>query len=128
MKPYVTVFISQPMKNKSKDGIQRERKLIEDSLPKLLGEGDYVVMPMISEVTLSMNKPAHCLGSSIQDMSCSDIVVFAPGWRDARGCTIEHTVCLLYRIPYVELLKDDDEYYVSSDGRKFIPEDKEVFQ
>ena len=43
------------------------------------------------------------LGKSIKAMSEADVVLFHPNWREARGCIIEHAICALYEIPYVEL-------------------------
>ena len=112
------VFLSQPMKGKSKEAIDRERHVILDSLPSLLSRGDILEIPMLSEITSATLSPVHCLGLSIQDMSAADVVVFAPGWRNARGCVVEHAVALLYEKEYVELQKAQDEYYVSVDGRR----------
>lgn len=112
------VFLSQPMGGRSQEAIERERHVVLDSLPSLLGRSDVLGIPMLPELTVATNTPVHCLGLSIQDMSTADIVVFIPGWRDARGCVVEHAVTLLYDKDYVELLKDSDGYYVSVDGRK----------
>ena len=38
------------------------------------------------------------LGKSISLMSEADLVVFAPGWENARGCRIEHEVAKEYGI------------------------------
>ena len=114
----VKVFLSQPMRNKSKEAIDRERHVIFDVLPSVLGIRDILEIPMLSEITTATNTPVHCLGLSIQDISTADLVVFAPGWRNARGCVVEHAVALLYGIDYVELQEDSNGYYVSMDGRK----------
>lgn len=47
------------------------------------------------------------LGKSIKKLSEADVVVFHPGWRNARGCIIEHMVCALYDIPYVDISMPD---------------------
>lgn len=111
------VFISQPMRGKSRNGIERERHLILDVLPKLIGKSDLLEIPMLSEIVAESNHPVVCLGMSIQDMANSDLVVFAPGWRDTRGCVVEHATCLLYKLPYVELMNDSSGYMISVDGR-----------
>ena len=113
----VAVFVSQPMRDRSKEAIEGERKRLFDELPNILGVERYLEIPMLSELECAMNNPAHCLGSSIQDMSHSDIVVFLPGWRDARGCVIEHAVCMMYRIPYVELGDGGSGYFIIRDER-----------
>ena len=111
------VFISQPMRNKSKNYIDRERRLILDILPSISGEDNLLEIPMIGDLAMSTNKPAACLGMSIQDLSNADLVAFAPGWRDARGCVVEHAVCMLYNIPYIELANDGNGYFIAKDGR-----------
>lgn len=111
------VFISQPMRGRSEEAIERERSLILDSLPSLLGESDILEIPKLSKLVSASNKPLCCLGMSMQDLSNADLVVFAPGWRDARGCILEHAACLLYRIPYVEVLNASGGYYISVDER-----------
>ncbi len=50
---------------------------------------------------------AWYLGQSILAMSEADLVVFHPAWKDARGCIVEHMICALYDIPYVELHHED---------------------
>lgn len=46
------------------------------------------------------------LGKSIAALSTADVVVFHPGWREARGCIIEHMICALYNIPYFDVSMD----------------------
>ena len=43
------------------------------------------------------------LGKSIVMLAEADVVIFHPEWKTARGCLIEHMICALYDIPYVEL-------------------------
>lgn len=47
------------------------------------------------------------LGNSIKKLSEADLAVFHPGWRNAPGCIIEHMVCALYDIPYVDISMPD---------------------
>ena len=107
------VFISQPMNGKSRDGIEAERKGVLDALPSLLGVDGVLAIPMLAEVMVATSSPAHCLGSSIIDLANADIAVFTPGWRDARGCALEHAVCSLSRIPFVELGNTGDGYFIT---------------
>jgi hypothetical protein len=39
------------------------------------------------------------LGESIKMMSEADLVVFCPGYKNARGCLVEEAVCNQYNIP-----------------------------
>ena len=111
------VFVSQRMRGRSEEAIDRERHLIFDALPSLTGIRERIEVPKLDKLTTASNSPASCVGLSIQDMANSDLVVFAPGWRDARGCVVEHAVCLLYGLSYIELLDGDRGYYISKDGR-----------
>ena len=53
------------------------------------------------------------LGKSISALAEADLVVFDSNWRFARGCIIEHMVCAMYNIPYVDMSvayhDDEDE-------------------
>lgn len=42
------------------------------------------------------------LGQSIQNMSDVDIVIFADGYQEAKGCLIEKHICELYGVTHIE--------------------------
>lgn len=42
-----------------------------------------------------------CLGRSIQKLAQADFAYFAKGWKDARGCLIEHAVADHYGIEII---------------------------
>lgn len=109
------VFISQPMKGLSRDGIERSRKLIEDDLPHLLHEKDVkVIRSIFPEEVVKQMKPLYCLGMSLQLLSAADYAVFAPGWEEARGCRIEHECALQYGVPIVDLSDGQHERSLSA--------------
>ena len=104
------VFISMPMHGKSRDGIERERKLITDDLPGLLGVDSVEEIPsFFPEKTIRTMHPLYCLGMSIQLLAAADYAVFAEGWEEARGCRIEHECALQYGIPIVDLSNGQNE-------------------
>lgn len=121
----INVFFSQPMNGRSRLGIERERGLIKDWIQfnSVIGGESIVEIPMLDEWYANGNSPAFCLGKSIQDLSCADLVIFAPGWYDARGCWIEHEVCVRYGIPYLELEDSSAGGYVivKEGGKKCSP-------
>lgn len=84
------VFISQPMNGKTEEEIKRERKKIEDSLCLV----DAEVLNTIFE--LEIDNPIIYLAKSIEQLAIADIVVFANGWKKARGCRIEHDIAKSY--------------------------------
>ena len=47
--------------------------------------------------------PVWCLGESIKLMQDADLVVFLPGWYNARGCRIEYKICEEYGIRTMEI-------------------------
>lgn len=43
------------------------------------------------------------LGHALQKLAACDEAFFWFGWRDARGCQVEHDVCLDYNIPLISV-------------------------
>ena len=109
----VNVFISQPMKDKTREEIIKERyktiAWIYEDLAKAtstLKEVEKVnIIDSYFEVSEDVkNTPVWCLGEAIKLMSNADYVVFCNGWEDARGCRIERTVANEYGIPCVNVV------------------------
>lgn len=48
-------------------------------------------------------KPLWFLGKSIELLSTADTAVFCNGWKDARGCRLEHSCCVEYGIDCIYL-------------------------
>lgn len=104
------VMISQPMKGKSTEQIRKERAKITEILEKLCCE---VANTIFEEEPLEKCKAGvYYLAKSIEAMSKVDAVLFMNGWERARGCQIEHEICLRYDIPTMyeyELIKGGKE-------------------
>ena len=90
----VYIFISQPMRDRTEGEIIAEREKAINEAKLHFVEDDNVV---VIDSLLKDCKPesARCtalmyLGKSIQLMADADAVCFAPGWKEARGCRIEH--------------------------------------
>lgn len=94
------LFISQPMNGLSDQEIlvQRERTF---KAVRLLYDEDFTLIesfiPRPAEEVRNM--PVRFLAESIALLSDADVAVFAQGWRNARGCKIEHQICEAYGIP-----------------------------
>ena len=95
----IKVFISQPMNGRSNDDIVKERNKIKDFLLEWHDDLCFIDS-LLPECSFS---PVYCLGESIKLMEYVDMVVFTPGWEDARGCRVEHRVCEEYNIYYMEI-------------------------
>lgn len=101
------VFISQPMRGKSYEEIEKERQSILKFAGEILGECREIASHFKEESVAKM-LPLDCLGNSIKLMSFADVVIFAPGWEDARGCRIEHECALQYGYRIIDL--SDSQY------------------
>lgn len=91
------LFISQPMKGKSDKEILREREQAIDSAQRFLGEPVEVIDSFFQGAPAGA-KPLWFLGKSLELLSDADIAYFAKGWRDARGCRLEHDAAKAYGI------------------------------
>lgn len=74
------LFISQPMKGKTDEEIIHERNVAIRRAKALL----------IDDVQVT------------DSLFTADIAYFTVGWDKARGCEIEHEVCIQYGIPTIE--------------------------
>jgi predicted Holliday junction resolvase-like endonuclease len=94
------LFISQPMKGKTDKEILKERMDGIEKAKKMIGE-DVEVMDTFFTDFNENAKPLHFLAKSIEFLADADIVYFASGWNQARGCKIEHQCASEYGIPCI---------------------------
>ena len=91
-KPPFKIFISQPMKGRTDEEIIQERT-------KIMAKWTNKSVEFIDSFFREPGKNStDSLGKSISLISDADLVVFAPGWKNARGCRIEHEVAKEYGI------------------------------
>lgn len=105
------VFISLPMKNKTRAEILTEQKKILARVYEELGESVMLVESYMRE--LYSQKPLECLGENIKRIAHADYVVFADGWENSRGCVIERMCAEKYGVPILELesyQKNEDDF------------------
>ena len=91
------LFISQPMRGKSDEEILMEREKAIKAAEKLVGEPVEVIDSFFQNAPVDA-KPLWFLGKSLELLSNADVAYFAPGWKDARGCIIEHDCAISYGI------------------------------
>lgn len=92
-------FISQPMRGREYDDIIRERKqLIADAAVALQTDD---IRPLETLHRNGKVKPLAMLGRSLEKMAEADAVIFAPGWKDARGCRVEHLAAAEYDLKII---------------------------
>ena len=95
------LFISQPMKDKTDEEILAEREQAIKLATELLGEKVEVIDSFFKGVPHDV-KPLWFLGKSLELLSTADIVYFAEGWENYRGCKIEHTCAVEYGLNIIE--------------------------
>lgn len=96
------VFISQPMRGKSDEEILLERNQMIKKVEESATEKPEIIDSFFQNAPVEA-KPLWFLGKSIELLSTADVAVFAKGWKDARGCRIEHECCEQYGIKIIEM-------------------------
>lgn len=97
------LFISQPMRGKTDEEILATReKAIASAKAKLSAGEEVEVIDSFFQNAPAGARPLWFLGKSLELLSTADVVYFAQGWRDARGCRIEHTCATEYGINVIE--------------------------
>lgn len=96
------VFISQPMNGLPEEEVIAVRKRAIETIEHVYGKVEIIESYIHENVPKNAGRLWH-LGESIKLMSEADLVVFCPGYENARGCRIEEAVCDEYDIPSVIL-------------------------
>ena len=99
-----TAMISQPMANKSLKEIKETRKLAKNDLENY----GYTVTDslLFTPIETVKHKSLWCLAESLSVMSKCDTVYFCKGWKQARGCKIEHEAAKAYGL---EIIYEEDK-------------------
>lgn len=97
------IFISQPMRDKTDEEILEERNHIVNFIKVFYGLDSVDVIDSFFKDFDPNAMPTDFLGESIKLLGRADLVVFAEGWENYRGCMVEHYVCNRYNIPIFEI-------------------------
>lgn len=95
------LFISQPMNGKTDEEILKEREKAIKQAEELLKEPVEVIDSFFQNAPAEA-RPLWFLGKSLELLSTADVVYFAKGWENARGCKIEHESAVQYNITIIE--------------------------
>lgn len=95
------LFISQPMNGKTDEEILLERQTAVEKARELIGEEVEVIDTFYTDFSTDA-KPLEYLARSIADLAKADVVYFAKGWEEKRGCKIEHICAVEYGIDRIE--------------------------
>lgn len=91
------VFVSLPMQGRTKEEIIQEQARLLAVVAKRIREKLSLVESFIEDA--DKLDPREIIEESLRRMARANLVVFAPGWEDTRGCRIEHQYASLCRIP-----------------------------
>ena len=98
------IFISQPMKDKTTEQIEKEREQAFSKLHKLFGDDFEIIDSVFDfENVENVNKGLYYLSKSLELLSTADCAVFLNSWDKARGCLIEKECCDKYGIETIIL-------------------------
>ena len=95
------LFISQPMNGKTDEEILATREMAIKSAEEMLGEPVEVIDSFFQSAPADA-RPLWFLGKSLELLATADVAYFAEGWKDARGCSIEHECAVEYGIDTIE--------------------------
>ena len=93
----IKVFISQPMKDKTNEQIEKEREQIISFAKKECGDDIEIIDSFFKDAPHDA-RPLWFLGKSLELLSTADIIIMGKGWVDARGCRIEQLCANEYGI------------------------------
>ena len=96
------LFISQPMKGKTKEEIIADREKAIASAFRHFNERPEVIDSYFENAPNGGNTALWCLAKSLELLSTADVAYFAKGWEEARGCRIENTCAIEYGIDVIE--------------------------
>lgn len=96
------LFISQPMRGKTKLEILAVRQKAIESAERHFGEKFEIIDSYFEDAPHDGNVPLWHLGKSIMLLASADVAFFAKGWEEARGCRIENTCAIEYGIDVIE--------------------------
>lgn len=93
------VFISQPMRGKTGEEIRAEREKAVETVKAFVNDEVEVLDSYFDDFD---GNPLEYLAKSIELLAKADVAYFAKGWKDARGCRIEHICAVEYAIDRIE--------------------------
>ena len=97
----IRLFISQPMRDKTNEEILAVREKAIASAKEKFGEEVEVLDSFFNDWHPDA-KPLWFLGKSLELLSMADVIYFAKGWQNYRGCRIENQCAIEYGITAIE--------------------------
>lgn len=95
------IYISQPTSGREYDAIMAERKALIANAAVALRTDD---LEVFGSCLGAYNEKRHLrlLAWELEKMADADAVIFAPGWKEARGCRVERLAAAEYGVPIID--------------------------
>lgn len=108
------VFVSLPMSGRDEKEVRKRMLDIYEKYKKVHQDKETIfVDQFIKAIPLSIRDTKKegpwCLGDSVKLMAMADIVIFANDFLEARGCRIEHDICVAYDLMYINEIDLDNQ-------------------
>lgn len=97
------LFISQPFHGRTEKEIFEERAKIVKKVENIYQE-KFEVIDQYHQTKPEGAGRLYYLSQDILMMEEADIIVFAPGWMNAKGCRVEREVCKSYGFDMVDVI------------------------
>ena len=95
------LFVSLPMRGLSEREIRKRMNYLKSLVELELKEEVILIDTFIKDEPDSEeinDIGLYFLGKSIEEMAYADIAIFANGWMKARGCKVEYSAAIEYRL------------------------------
>lgn len=100
----INVFVSCPMYGYKDDYIIKVFESVKKWLSLYLKDDFRILDSYINNIPKNdALTPVVYLSKSVEKLAEADLAVFTPGWKEARGCKIEHQIASDYGIRILEL-------------------------
>ena len=109
----IKVFLSLPMSGRTDEAVFAEIEQIKNIFMDYINDTQPGTEVEFVNTYVQPSAPENCvteplwyLGESIKILSTCDAIIFAQGFRGARGCMIEYEVARNYDLKYYKLFTD----------------------
>lgn len=98
------VFIAQPMTGFTEEEIAKERNKAILEIDKLMGDEIYTILDQryVDKLAPEDAEPAWVLAEDLKILSTADLVYFCEGWKQSKGCRVEHMYARMYDINIIK--------------------------
>lgn len=105
------VFISLGMSGRLKDDVEKDLEKAKANIHNWLGDSVEIVDNWDC-VPPEGFSTSYCLGEAIKKLGDCDCCYFVDGWKNSRGCLMEHEYCTLYGRP-IAVYETDEPFLIN---------------